>query len=368
MDYWYETGNIYYVMRLELSLGRALSAKVPRPHGFLETSRRADEEMEPDNQEMDGTVPPHFYGELTKTNEGCDLLRRSGHFQGFANIIREFGSAVSDIQSLLYLKSTLWAVGNIGATETGLPFLLKEDIIKDIIAIAENSPILSLRGTAFYVLGLVARTAAGVDALEEHGWESVLSPSGQFEGLCVPANPSTFLRIQPCAFKGSWPTRKIGMAAGDFDDTEQQILKFIGNMSNQVLSTAAGKTLSRMTREHAQYFAKMELYIEVLRMLSIYHYRLTIRRFIQELFERIPFTDAALERLDLLEGLRVDVEDALCEDGSAGGLGGMSNSDEEEDDGESYTSETHEAPRGEDKKKVPDNRIVLQPLNVTKGF
>ncbi|KAJ3033209.1 hypothetical protein HDV00_006652 [Rhizophlyctis rosea] len=357
-------------MRLELSLGRALSAKGPRVSNFLETGRLLDDEMEPDNQEMDGTVPPHFYGELTKTNEGCDLLRRSGHFQGFANIIREFGSAVSDNQSLLYLKSTLWAVGNIGATDTGLPFLLKENIIKDIIAIAENSPILSLRGTAFYVLGLISRTAAGVDALEELGWESVTSPNGQFEGLCVPADPSTFLRqIQPCSFKGSWPTCKINIPTRTFDDTEQQILKFIGNMSNQVLSTAAGKTLSRMTREHAQYFTKIELYVEVLRMLSVYHYRLTIRRFIQELFERVPMAEDGLDKLDDLGGLRVEIEESSSYEDLGSG-------EDEEDEGggrddESDISETPAAvirSEDSDKKKIPENRIVLTPLHVTKGF
>ena len=170
-------------------------------------------------------------------------------------------------------------------------------------------------------------------------------------------------------------------------------MKLVGNMSNQVLSTAAGKTLSRyvrvtlvdrrlhvclthtpvafrMTREHAQYFSKLDVYLEVLRMLSIYHYRLTIRRFIQELFERVPFTDATLDRLDSLDGLRVDVEDTSSEDVSSGGLAGrmsVSSGEEEEDDG-SVTSEMQGPPRGEDKKKVPDNRIVLQPLHVIKGF
>jgi rapamycin-insensitive companion of mTOR len=36
--------------------------------------------------------------------------------------------------------------GNIGAAEGGLPFLEDEDIIPNLLEIAEKSPILSIRG------------------------------------------------------------------------------------------------------------------------------------------------------------------------------------------------------------------------------
>lgn len=29
--------------------------------------------------------PPHLYGELTKSNEGCELMRHSGHFEWLIN-------------------------------------------------------------------------------------------------------------------------------------------------------------------------------------------------------------------------------------------------------------------------------------------
>jgi hypothetical protein len=37
-------------------------------------------------------------------------------------------------------------VGNIGSTRNGLPFLEEEDIVKDIVYLAENSEVLSLKG------------------------------------------------------------------------------------------------------------------------------------------------------------------------------------------------------------------------------
>ncbi|CAG8838752.1 21738_t:CDS:2, partial [Racocetra persica] len=91
----------------------------------------------------------------------------------FANFIREHGMEKRDANIISKLKSILWAVGNIGASKSGLQFLEEEDIVKNIVSIAENSEVLSLKGTCFFVLGLIAKTAAGVEILEELGWECV---------------------------------------------------------------------------------------------------------------------------------------------------------------------------------------------------
>lgn len=91
-------------------------------------------------------TPPHFYGELTKTTEGCDLLREKGHFQIFADFIRSYSMENRDPDIVRNLKAVLWAVGNIGATKNGLPFLEEEDIVKDIVYMAERSEVLSIKG------------------------------------------------------------------------------------------------------------------------------------------------------------------------------------------------------------------------------
>lgn len=59
---------------------------------------------------FDGTVPPHFYGELTKTEEGCQILQETGHFAEFAQFIRQHGLEEEDVDLLNKLKSVLWAV------------------------------------------------------------------------------------------------------------------------------------------------------------------------------------------------------------------------------------------------------------------
>lgn len=59
----------------------------------------------------DGAAPPHFYGEVTKTPAGCDILRNKGHFPAFARFLREYVEGDgADEQVLHRLKSVLWAV------------------------------------------------------------------------------------------------------------------------------------------------------------------------------------------------------------------------------------------------------------------
>lgn len=102
--------------------------------------------MTNNRQPGDGLTPPHFYGELTKTEEGCNLLRERGHFKLFADYVRNFSLVEQTEASLGQLKAVLWALGNIGATKNGLPFLEEEDVVKDIVEMAESSDILSLKG------------------------------------------------------------------------------------------------------------------------------------------------------------------------------------------------------------------------------
>lgn len=62
---------------------------------------------------FDGTVPPHFYGELTKTTEGCEMLKEKGHFAEFAEFIRQNGMEATDVDVITKLKSVLWAVVSV---------------------------------------------------------------------------------------------------------------------------------------------------------------------------------------------------------------------------------------------------------------
>ena len=72
MEMWFNGGNEAYVQQFELSLTRAISSVTNS--SFL-SYRGSGSELSTEVKETDGTIPPHFYGELTKTQQGCQLLK-----------------------------------------------------------------------------------------------------------------------------------------------------------------------------------------------------------------------------------------------------------------------------------------------------
>lgn len=177
MDDWFLGRNDTYVTLVEASLARAL-ADIPE-----KAATGLDESPVPQDY---GVVPPHFYKELTRTSEGCALLRSKGHFEEFTATILDFGMEQEDPETILKVKGCLWAVGNVGSMELGSPFLDRSDVTCRIIEIAERSEVMTLRGTAFFVLGLISRSVHGQEILAEHQWDGTVNMLGESLGYCMP--------------------------------------------------------------------------------------------------------------------------------------------------------------------------------------
>ncbi|KAK6906421.1 hypothetical protein I203_100406 [Kwoniella mangroviensis CBS 8507] len=230
----------------------------------------------------DGPAPTHFLGEMTKTPEGCQLIKEKGIVAEFAEIVRLHGMEASDQGVLTNLKSVLWALGNIGSTEGGLPFLEDEEIIEDIVEIAEQSPILTIRGTCFFVIGLISISRMGAEILEEFGWISTRTPLGHTTGLCLPNDISRFVHIdvwQRPDHESSYPSlpKLTGL--------EAEIMTSIANLSNYVLAAGAMNNLKKIRNRHPRYFSSITLFHRALRSVSTNHYQAPVRRFILDLFE-----------------------------------------------------------------------------------
>lgn len=178
MDDWFLGRNDTYVGFVEAALTRA----------YVDQPRRGS--LVPDDlvdlQDF-GLVPPHFYRELARTSEGCKLLEQSGHFNEFAWTIRDFQLNEEDTEVLLKVKGCLWAVGNVGSMELGAPFL-EPDIVEKIVQIAESAEVLTMRGTAFFVLGLISRSRHGLRVLWDFGWDSAVDQKGNSLGLSLPTD------------------------------------------------------------------------------------------------------------------------------------------------------------------------------------
>lgn len=180
--------NYRYVTLVEASLTRAFTALTQGP-----SRSSSNELLRP--QEY-GSLPPHFYRELTRTQEGCDLLRESGHFQEFVTTITESWAEKDDVEGLTKLKGCLWAVGHIGSMDLAADFLEESDVVRWIVRIAEQSEVTSLRGTAFFVLGLISRSLHGMEIVAEHGWNVATDQLGRSIGYCLPQQLSVFFSVR----------------------------------------------------------------------------------------------------------------------------------------------------------------------------
>lgn len=180
MDDWFLGRNDAYVGLVEASLSRA----------YIDQPRQANSFMLDDLVDMSdiGVVPPHFYRELARTTEGCRLLEQSGHFNEFSTTIREFDMHEEDAEALLKVKGCLWAVGNVASMELGAQFLEQTDIVGRVVEIAENAMVLTMRGTAFFVMGLISRSTHGLEMLLEAGWDVAVDHMGRSLGTCLPCD------------------------------------------------------------------------------------------------------------------------------------------------------------------------------------
>lgn len=72
-------------------------------------------------------------------------------------------------EEILELKAAVWACAHLGTSESGVALLESAQVVEALVRIASFSTILTLRGTAFFALNLVAVTTAGVDILARFG-------------------------------------------------------------------------------------------------------------------------------------------------------------------------------------------------------
>ena len=78
------------------------------------------------------------------------------------------GSSETD-EDIIQLKAAIWAAGHLGTSEAGVSLLESAQVVDAFIRIAASSPVLALRGTAFFALNLVATTSSGADLLSRFG-------------------------------------------------------------------------------------------------------------------------------------------------------------------------------------------------------
>ena len=301
MDDWFLGRNDSYVTLVEASLARALADVPEKPQSTFEDS------IEPRNY---GHVPPHFYRELSRTAEGCELLKAKGHFEEFAATIQDFATESEDCETILKVKGCLWAVGNVGSMELGAPFLENTDVVKYVVQIAETSEVMTLRGTAFFVLGLISRSLHGQEILAEYGWDGTVNVLGESLGYSLPLDFNKLFSLKPFANLGTHATigsstiatrtrtrtrsnqqqpKALALATDPraTDPANTAILASIAKLGNSVLTNkAVGELNALKHRKKAPGFASDVVFKRALDVLSGHRFGVQQWRFVIDLFEK----------------------------------------------------------------------------------
>jgi len=108
---------------------------------------------------------------------------------------------MSDDTSSQEKRSILWTLGHIASHENGFKLIQETSLVKDIIDMAENAQILSLRGTCIYIIGMMCRTSLGRKDIQKHNW--LFSKSQVASGavsVCLPRDPQKMFNVDTDAY------------------------------------------------------------------------------------------------------------------------------------------------------------------------
>ncbi|CCH45189.1 Target of rapamycin complex 2 subunit [Wickerhamomyces ciferrii] len=243
-------------------------------------------------------LPSNFFAELVKSEEGFNVILRSGALTEFMNVIRYYATTLDRPGGTFNLeidylktKASLWTIGFIGSSSFGIESLDVNGSIEDIVEIAKKSPYINLRGTAFYVLGLISKTNQGIEILDDLGWNSKLDVFNQSIGIAMPNSLEHF--ILDFHESNDYKINNTGIETNlnllidpsEIDDEIlNKILKLIGDLCNHVLLNSATKELTTLSKKHQEYFEDPNIFFKVLKYFEIFKYRYTIRKFVVDLF------------------------------------------------------------------------------------
>ncbi|NXE29811.1 RICTR protein, partial [Ardeotis kori] len=166
MEKWQKEYNLKYVEMIEEQLNEALTT-YRKPVDGDNYVRRSNQRL----QRPHVYLPVHLYGQLVHHKTGCHLLESQSIVTDLSYTVRS--PMLDKWEGIKQLKAALWALGNIGSSNWGLNLLQEENVIPDIMALAQHCEVLSVRGTCVYALGLIAKTKQGCDILKHHNWDAV---------------------------------------------------------------------------------------------------------------------------------------------------------------------------------------------------
>ena len=119
--------------------------------------------------------------------EGCCYLHDKGVLQSLLSMLTNEDSDTTS------RRSAIISLGHIGSTPYGFKAIhdISESFMTNLIQISTSCSNFSLRGAAFFALGLIGKSSFGAKSLIKHGWE--MSPS-KGVAVAIPSDPAILFK------------------------------------------------------------------------------------------------------------------------------------------------------------------------------
>ncbi|CAM9115932.1 unnamed protein product [Discosporangium mesarthrocarpum] len=245
------------------------------------------------------SLPPHLYGELAKTEKGCDLLRMHGELEQMMETAKDTSAPAEE------RKGALWGLAHVSRWPPGMALLQEygEDFVTMLTSMMTSHLNLSVWGTCFSAMSLVGQTVQGRAAIRNAGWERARDPT---TNVYLPQDPAALFKPVPWEFHGS-PAQFLDEEPVDpiveritqeLTEDEREVLKQVAKLSSHISRKEARSRLARMRKSKthkASFTSSIRVFILVHQLLTNYSFSLPVRRFIFELFEQATLSSSDWE-------------------------------------------------------------------------
>jgi hypothetical protein len=130
-------------------------------------------------------------------------------------------------------------------------------------------------------------------------------------GLCIPRDPSKFLRLPPTPntpppVSTCRNLSDLNIPFPPLDAVDKEIIETVTNMTSVVLAKGATRNLLKLKNQHPGRFKRKFVWLGMLRCFEQWNYPLAVRRFLFEFFG----PRGMIKAIGRVEGLGIESEEA----------------------------------------------------------
>ena len=312
---WKEKKIFEYLLNIELSLKKVMTEKKSNE---IDLSQSASADLQV-------TLSPHFYGEITKTEIGCKYLsENTNHKEEFFKILNFSsssncnnngssggvgggstggGSLKEEFESYsIEKRSILWSLGQMASSNIGYKFINGDLLIEKLIKLAENSLCLSFRGLCMYILSEVSKSSNGRERLKNFKWEFHIDSFSNV--IALPSNIQQFFSIPEYKFEGNITEFEDDYLVNELqlppieEPSSKLIIDQLISLGNPVSESNAIRELKRLRTLDQNSFLQREIVWRIFHFQEKFKFSRKSRSLLNLLLNEVSVIEMDFEYLD----------------------------------------------------------------------